>query len=86
MNITFSGPECVSKALNRESDDYDPLSKEEMDLVRRRARNFASNAKHLIKEGIYDLAAFNAEQAAKLYLKKQLCSNWSEIIRGRVHS
>jgi len=51
MNITFSNLESVSKALNRESDDYDPLSKEEIDLMRRRARSFASNAKHLIKEG-----------------------------------
>jgi len=72
MNITFSNLESVSKALNRESDDYDPLSKEEIDLMRRRARSFASNAKHLIKEGVYDLAAFNAEQAAQLYLKATL--------------
>jgi len=42
--------------------------------MKRRAKNFIFNARHLIEEGIYDLAAFNAEQAAQLYLK-QLYSN-----------
>jgi len=40
--------------------------------MKRRAKNFIFNARHLIEEGIYDLAAFNAEQAAQLYLKATL--------------
>jgi len=48
------------------------LSREEIELMKRRAKNFIFNARHLIEEGIYDLAAFNAEQAAQLYLKATL--------------
>ncbi|HDD56530.1 MAG TPA: HEPN domain-containing protein [Nitrososphaeria archaeon] len=48
------------------------MSREEIELMKRRAKNFIFNARHLIEEGIYDLAAFNAEQAAQLYLKATL--------------
>ncbi len=48
------------------------MSREEINLMMRRAKNFIANARHLIEEGIYDIAAFSAEQAAQLYLKATL--------------
>lgn len=48
------------------------MSRDEIELMKRRARNFAFNARYLIEQRIYDLAAFNAEQAAQLYLKATL--------------
>ena len=42
---------------------------EEVEVLIRRAKDFLSNAKHLLTEGVYDLSAFNSEQALQLYMK-----------------
>jgi len=47
-------------------------SKDEVDLLKKRAKNFFENAKSLANKKIYDLAAFNLEQAAQLFLKSFL--------------
>jgi HEPN domain-containing protein len=53
------------------------LSFEEAELIRERAQMFLENAKRLIEEGFYDLAAFNIEQYCQLILKyKALDKNW----------
>jgi len=46
--------------------------KDEVDLMRRRARGFLEAAEYMFGRGIYDLAAFNSEQASQLYLKATL--------------
>jgi len=43
-----------------------------VDFLKKRAGEFFSNAKYLIKKEMYSLAAFNLEQAAQLYLKYYL--------------
>jgi HEPN domain-containing protein len=43
-----------------------------MVLMRRRAMVFLETSKYLTGKGDYDVAAFNAEQAAQLYLKYTL--------------
>jgi len=48
------------------------LSFEEAELIRERAQMFLENAKRLIGEGVYDLAAFNIEQYCQLILKYKL--------------
>jgi len=40
--------------------------------MKRRARDFLENSEYLVNKGVYDLAAFNAEQAAQLRLKAAL--------------
>lgn len=47
-------------------------SRDEVDLIRRRARGFLEVASYSLQLGGYDVAAFNAEQAAQLYLKSVL--------------
>ncbi len=47
-------------------------SKDEAELMRRRAIAFLDVAKYSLKQGNYDVAVFNAEQAAQLYLKAVL--------------
>ncbi|MEM2940601.1 MAG: HEPN domain-containing protein [Thermoproteota archaeon] len=47
-------------------------SRDEVDLMRRRAAGFLEVAKYSLKSSNYDIAAFNAEQAAQLYLKSVL--------------
>jgi HEPN domain-containing protein len=44
-------------------------SEEEIDLLKRRALSFLEAAKFSLQKGFYDLAAFNAEQAAQIYLR-----------------
>lgn len=46
--------------------------KDEIDLMRRRAKGFLEMAELSVQRGNYDLAAFNAEQASQLYLKSVL--------------
>jgi len=48
------------------------LSFEEVGLLKERAQMFLENAKRLIEEGVYDLAAFNIEQYCQLFLKYKL--------------
>ena len=48
------------------------MSFEEAELLKERAQMFLENAKRLIEEGIYDLAAFNIEQYCQLFLKYKL--------------
>ncbi|MCL7401788.1 MAG: HEPN domain-containing protein [Thaumarchaeota archaeon] len=48
------------------------MSFEEAELIRERAQMFLENAKRLIEEGFYDLAAFNIEQYCQLILKYKL--------------
>jgi len=43
-----------------------------VELMGRRAIAFLETAKHSLKQGNYDIAAFNAEQATQLYLKSTL--------------
>jgi len=47
-------------------------SKAEVELMKKRAIAFLEVAKYSLKQGDYDIAAFNAEQAAQLYLKSTL--------------
>ncbi|MEM2123077.1 MAG: HEPN domain-containing protein [Candidatus Bathyarchaeia archaeon] len=46
--------------------------KEEIELMYRRAKGFLEAANYMLTRGIYDLAAFNSEQASQLYLKATL--------------
>ncbi len=48
------------------------MKNKEIELMERRARNFLEISEYLVGKGIYDLAAFNAEQAAQLRLKAAL--------------
>jgi HEPN domain-containing protein len=43
--------------------------KEEVEFLRKRSKEFYENAKNIFKEGKYNLAAFNLEQACQLFLK-----------------
>ncbi|MCX8183427.1 MAG: HEPN domain-containing protein [Crenarchaeota archaeon] len=47
-------------------------ARDEIILMRRRAIVFLETSKYLAGRGDYDVAAFNAEQAAQLYLKSTL--------------
>lgn len=48
------------------------MSKQEGRFLRQRADEFLHNARSLLTEGVYNLAAFNLEQASQLYLKYYL--------------
>ncbi len=48
------------------------MSRDEIEILRRRSENFLKNAERLLEEGIYDLAAFNLQQAVELFLKYRL--------------
>jgi HEPN domain-containing protein len=48
------------------------VSFEEAEVIRERAEAFLRNAKNLLREGEYDLAAFNIEQYCQLMLKYKL--------------
>lgn len=41
-------------------------------MLKQRAEMFLENAKHLIQNGVYDVAAFNIEQYCQLILKYKL--------------
>ncbi len=45
---------------------------DEIEVLRERSEKFLKNAKDLIGQGIYDLAAFNLQQSVELYLKYKL--------------
>jgi len=47
-------------------------SKDEIELMKKRAIAFLEVAKYSLKQGNYDVTAFNAEQAAQLY--------WSSLV------
>ncbi len=55
----------------------------EYEFLKRIADNFLKNAEKLLKEGIYNLAAFNVEQAVQLYLKYLLAVKIGEFPRMR---
>ncbi|MEM2188943.1 MAG: HEPN domain-containing protein [Nitrososphaerota archaeon] len=48
------------------------MSADEAEILRMRAHAFLRNAKRLLDEGEYDLAAFNIEQFCQLILKYKL--------------
>ena len=48
------------------------MSADEAEILRMRAQAFLRNAKRLLDEGEYDLAAFNIEQFCQLILKYKL--------------
>ncbi len=48
------------------------MSLEEVEILKERAEKFLMNGEHLLKNGIYDLAAFNIQQFVELYLKYKL--------------
>lgn len=48
------------------------MSFEEAEILNQRAKAFLNNAEKLIKEGVYDLAAFNIEQYCQITLKYKL--------------
>jgi HEPN domain-containing protein len=48
------------------------MSFEEAEILNQRAKAFLDNAEKLIKEGVYDLAAFNIEQYCQITLKYEL--------------
>ncbi len=48
------------------------MSRDEIEILRKRSENFLKNAEKLLGEGIYDLAAFNLQQAVELFLKYRL--------------
>lgn len=48
------------------------MSLEEIEILKQRAEKFLKNAEYLFNTGIYDLSAFNAQQAVELYLKYKL--------------
>ena len=48
------------------------MSFEEAEVLKERAEAFLRNAKNLLKEGEYDLAAFSIEQYCQLILKYKL--------------
>lgn len=52
-------------------------------LMRRRAIVFLETSKYLAGRGHYDVAAFNAEQAAQLYLKSTLLELVGDYPRTR---
>ena len=48
------------------------MSLEEIEILKEGAEKFLMNGEHLLKNGIYDLAAFNIQQFVELYLKYKL--------------
>lgn len=48
------------------------VTREEIEILKERAFQFFKNAENLIKEKVFDLAAFNLEQFCQLYLKYKL--------------
>ena len=42
---------------------------EEIEFLKKRSKEFYENAKHLFKQGKYNLSAFNLEQSCQLFLK-----------------
>ena len=48
------------------------MSLEDAKILESRAIKFLKNAERLFDEGVYDLAAFNAQQFVELYLKYKL--------------
>ena len=48
------------------------MSLEELEILKERALKFLQNGERLLEEGILDLAAFNLQQFAELYLKFKL--------------
>ena len=48
------------------------VRRSEAEFLLRRAKGFLDTAKHLMEKGVYDLAAFNLEQALQLMLKYKL--------------
>lgn len=48
------------------------VTKKEVEFLRKRALNFLSNGKELLKKKVFDIAAFNFEQFCQLYLKHKL--------------
>ena len=48
------------------------MSLEEIEILKERAEKFLRNGEHLLKNGVYDLAAFNVQQFVELYLKYKL--------------
>ncbi len=60
------------------------MSKEEVEHLVRRSKEFYETAKYQITRGFYDLAAFNLEQAAQLYLKARILENGANY--PRTHS
>ncbi len=51
----------------------------EYEFLKRNADEFLKNAEYLIEKGIYNLAAFNIEQAVQLYLKYLLAKKIGEF-------
>ena len=54
---------------------------EEVEIIKDRAERMLKSAKHHVKSGDYDLAAFLAEQAAQLYLKYKILELTGEMPR-----
>ncbi len=48
------------------------MSREDVEILRRRAEKFLENAEHLLESGVYDISAFSAQQSVELYLKYKL--------------
>ncbi len=51
----------------------------EYEFLKRNADEFLKNAKYLLNQGIYNLAAFNVEQAVQLLLKYLLAKKLGEF-------
>jgi len=51
----------------------------EYEFLKNNADEFLKNAENLINEGVYNLAAFNIEQAVQLYLKYLLAKKIGEF-------
>ncbi len=60
------------------------MSFEEAEILKERAEAFLINAKRLIEEGFYDIAAFNLEQYCQLILKYKLLIK-TEHIHALIH-
>ena len=60
------------------------MSKEEVEHLVRRSKEFFETAKYQITREFYNLAAFNLEQAAQLYLKARILENGANY--PRTHS
>ncbi|MDK2464468.1 MAG: HEPN domain-containing protein [Candidatus Korarchaeota archaeon] len=56
----------------------------EFEFLRKNADSFYRNARHLLEQGEYNLAAFNLEQSMQLMLKYLLASRLGEF--PRTHS
>jgi len=51
----------------------------EYEFLRKNADEFLKNAEYLMESGVYNLAAFNIEQAVQLYLKYMLAKKIGEF-------